>query len=231
MKLRLTAVGLAACVLVLSVAAGASGAVIGLYRNNMDSEGLRAQIVKLSGERCARGGSDTALRIFVGKETKECAYRTPVVGRDLEVSAIGRLLDSTPKAAQRKAFIAVNLRAGSNGAGYQLAVFPLQGKAQLRKVNGEGRLEYLHIEKGLKTRGLNEANEIRLSAFNVTSGPEKGSARLIGYVGKQMVADVTDSLAGEMQDRASGVSLGAVGNAKGTTGSFDDVLVRIPNPF
>lgn len=231
MKLRLTAAGLAALALVLGVAAGAGAAVIGLYRNNMDSEGLRAQIVKLSGERCARGGSETALRIFVGKETKECAYRTPVVGRDLDVAAIGRLLDITPKAVQRKAFLAVNLRAGGSGAGYQLAVFPLQGKAQLRKVNGEGRLEYLHIEKGLKTKGLNEANEIRLSAFNVTSGPERGSARLIGYVGKQMVADVTDSAAGELQDRASGVSLGAVGNAKGATGSFDDVIVRIPNPF
>lgn len=231
MKLRLTAAALAAVVLTLGIAAGAGAAVIGIYRNNMDSEGLRAQVVKLSGERCARGGSDTALRIFVGKATKECTYRTPVVGRDLEVAAIARLLDSTPKPVQRKAFLAVNLRAGGTGAGYQLAVFPLQGKAQLRKVNGEGRIQYLHIEKGLKTKGLNEANELRLSAFNITTGPEKGSAQLIAYVGKQLVADVTDTAAGELGDRASGISLGAVGNAKGATGSFDDVIVRIPNPF
>ena len=35
-------------------------------------------------------------------------------------------------------------------------------------------------------KGINKANELRLRAFNVTSGPEKGSCRILAYVGGQL---------------------------------------------
>ncbi len=228
---RAAVISLVTFVAALGLAASAGAALIGIYRNGMESEAQRAQIVKLFGERCGRGGSDHAVRVVVGKRTSECAYRTPVIGRDLEVAAIGRLLSSTPKPVQRRAFLAVDLRTGGAGAGYQLTVFPMQGKAQLRKVLSDGRVKYLHVEKGVRTNGLNRANELRLRAFNVTSGPEKGSCRILAYVGGRLVADVTDSAAGELEGRASGFSLGALGSAKGTTGSFDDVVIRVPSPF
>lgn len=230
MRLRIAAISVAALT-ALALAASADAAVIGLYRNNMESAGLRAQIAKLSGDRCRAGGSESAFRIFVGKRTKECAYRTPVIGRDLEVAATGRLLQGTPKPVQRKAFLAVNLRAGGAGARYQLAVFPLQRKAQLRRYTGEGELKYLRVAKGIRAKGLNRANEIRLRAFNVTSGPERGNCRILAFVGGQLVADVSDPASGQLQGRTSGFSLGAVGNAKGALGSFDDVVIRVPSPF
>jgi hypothetical protein len=223
MKGRPAVISLAVLAAALALVASAQAAVIGLYRNNMESTGLRAQIVKFSGERCARG--------VVGKRTKECAYRTPVIGRDLEVAATARLLQGTPKPVQRKAFLAVNLRAGGAGARYQLAVFPLQRKAQLRRYTSDGTVKYLQVAKGIRTKGLNRANEIRLRAFNVTSGPEKGGAHILAAVGGQLVADVTDPAAGELQGRTSGFSLGAIGNAKGAMASFDDVIVRVPSPF
>jgi hypothetical protein len=231
MKLRIAAISIAACFAALGLVASASAALIGIYRNGMESDAQRAQVVKLSGERCGRGGSDHALRIVVGKRTRECAYRTPVIGRDLEIAAIGRLLSNTPKPVQQKAFLAVNLRTGGAGAGYQLAVFPMQGKAQLRKLLSDGRIQYLHVEKGVATRGLDKANQLRLRAFNVTSGPEKGTCRILAFVGGRLVADVADSAAGELEGRASGFSLGALGNAKGAVGSFDDVVIRVPSPF
>jgi hypothetical protein len=231
MKLRIAAVSLAVLVGAAALASAAGAALIGVYRNSMESEAQRAQIIKLAGERCGRGGSDHALRIMVGKRTKECAYRTPVIGRDLEISATGRLLSSTPQPVQRKAFLAVNLRTGGAGAGYQLAVFPLQRKAQLRKVLADGQVRYLHIEQGIRAKGLNRANELQLRAFNVTAGPEKGSCHILAFVGGQLVADVTDSAAGELEGRASGFSVGAVGSAKGAAGSFDDAVVRVPSPF
>lgn len=231
MGMRLAATLLAALVAALTIATGAGAAVIGLYRNDMESGGLRAQIAKLSGERCGRGGSDHAFRVIVGKRTRECAYRTPVIGRDLEVAAVGRLLQGTPKAVRRKAFLALNLRAGRAGARYQLAAFPLQRKAQLRKVTTDGRVEYLHVERGVRTRGVNRANELRLRAFNVTRGPDKGDCRVLAFVGGELIADVTDPAAGQLQGRTSGFSLGAVGNAKGALGSFDEVVIRVPGPF
>jgi len=221
-----------ACLLgALAIAASASAAVVGLYRNNMESQGLRAQIVKLSGERCKAGGSSNAFRIYVGKRTKECAYRTPVIGRDLEVAATGRLLQGTPKAVRRKAFLAVNLRAGGAGARYQLAVFPLQRKAQLRRYSANGEVKYLRVARAIPSKGINRANELRLRAFNLTKGEEKGSCRILAWVGGRLVADVTDAAAGELQGRTSGFALGAAGNAKGALGSFDDVVVRVPSPY
>jgi hypothetical protein len=230
MKMRIAVVPLAA-VAALALVGSAGAALIGIYRNSMESTAQRAQIVKLSGDRCGRGGSDHALRITIGKETPECAYRTPVIGRELELAATGRVLDTTPKPIQRKVYLAVNLRAGGAGARYQLAVFPLQSKAQLRRIAPQGEVKYLRVAHGVRTGGLNRANEIRLQAFNIISGPEKGSCHILAFVGAKLVADVTDPSSGELQGRTSGFSLGAVGSAKGAVGSFDDVVVRTPSPY
>jgi hypothetical protein len=232
MKLRLTASVPAALLVALALAASAGASLIGLYRNNMETDAQRGQMAKLSGERCGRGGSTTALQIVVGKETKECAYRTPVVGRDLEVAAVARLSGKTPKPVQRKAFLALDLRASGAGSRYQLALFPLPRTAQLRKVREDGSVQYLQVEHAVETaKGIDQANQLRLRAFNLTSGPEKGYCRIQAWVGSQLVADVTDPAAGELQGRASAVSLGAVGNAKGAVAAFDNVVVRAPSPY
>jgi hypothetical protein len=212
----------------LALVPSAGAALVGLYRNNMESDGLRAQILKLSGERCARGGSSTAFRIVVGKQTKECSYRTPVIGRDLEIAATERLLGATPKPVQRGAFLAVDLRAGG-GARYQLAVYPLQRKAQVRKVRSDGSIEYLAIEKDLaEVGGADKANELRLRAFNVTAGDEKGNCHILAFVGGKLISDVTDEGAGDLSGRASGFSVGSAKFAKGAQATVDDVVVRVP---
>lgn len=208
-----------------------AAAPIGIYRNDMESTEQRGEVAKLFGDRCGRGGSDHAFRITVGKSTPECGYRTPVLGRDLEISATARLLSKTPEPAQKQAFLAVDLRAGEAGAHYQLVVFPLQRKAQLRKTLSNGEVEYLHIEKDVSTvKGIDQANELQLRAFNITGGLEKGSSRILAFVGNQRVAEVTDPAAGELKGRAAGFSVGAMRQSKGVVASMDDVVVRVPNP-
>ena len=219
----------AACLGAVTAPAGA--ALIGIYRNGMESQAQRGEAVKLSGERCGRGGSDHAFRVVVGKRTKECSYRTIVLGRDLEISASERLLGSTPKALKRKAFLGLQLRSG-DGAHYQLLAYPLQRKAQLVKTLTDGSLEYLRIAKNVKSiKGVDMANELRLRAFNITKGPDRGHCRILAYVGKILVADFTDRAAGELPGRATGFAVGAAQKAKGIAASFDDVVVRAPNPF
>jgi hypothetical protein len=232
MKTRFGAVFVAACLLALLAAIGAGAAMIGIYRNGMETTAQRAQLVKLAGAECARGGSDGALRISIGKGTDACSYRTPVLGRDLEISATERLLSGTPEALQRKAYLALELRAGA-GAKYQLLAFPLQRKVQLVKLTPTGS-EYLAIAKNVKTlMGVNKANALRLQAVNVTSGPEKGQAKLLGYVGGTVVAEATDesASAGDLTGRASSVAVGAVKGANGVIASVDDVVVRAPVDF
>ena len=230
-KLPLTGVALAATIATLALAASAGAELISLYRNPMETKGQRSDSVKLSGARCQRGGSSHVLRIVVGKQTNECSYRTPVIGRDLQIAATMRLLSETPKALRPKVFLALNLRAGG-GARYQLAVYPLQRKTQLRKIFTDGSVKYLQIEKKVRTvKGTGKANQLRLRAFNITAGPDKGQCRIIAFAGGEQVGDFTDRAAGEVQGRASGFAVGAAKSAKGAAGSVDDVVIRAPNPF
>lgn len=230
MNLRTTAVALAAGAALL-LATSAAAALVGIYRNGMGTTAQRAQMVKLSGASCSRGGLGKTLRVVVGKATRECAYRTPVVGRDLEIAATERLLSATPKPLQHGAYLALNLRSGGGGR-YQLAVYPLQRKVQLRKALPEGGVKYLAIAKDVaQVRGIDAANEVRLRAFNLSEGGEKGSCRLLAFVGGKLVASATDAGAGELGGRASGFAIGSAKSAKGAEASFDDVVVRVPSPF
>jgi hypothetical protein len=235
MPMRLLRIAVFASLLAtaLACASAASASLVGIYRNPMESKGQLGQIVKLSGERCGRGGSGHTFDITIGKGTKECSYRTPVLGRDLEIAATMRLVRSTQVAmsVQKSAFLAVDLRAGG-GARYQLAVYPLQRKTQLRKILADGSIEYLDIEKNVAgVGGLDKANQLRLRAFNITSGDEKGNCSLLAFIGGTLVSEATDEGAGELGGRASGFSAGSAKVAKGVQASVDDVVVRIPSPF
>jgi hypothetical protein len=230
MRLRFLSPLLAALAAGLLCCAVAGAAMIGIYRNGMASLAQRSQLVKLSGKTCARAGAGGAMRITVGKATSSCAYRTPVLGRDLEIAATERLLSGTPTALQRKAYLGLMLRAGA-GAKYALLVFPRQKKAQLIKVTGEGT-KYLAIAKNEKAVvGVNEANKLRLRAVNVTTGPEKGQARLFAYVNDKFVGEAKDEGAGDLAGRASAVVVGTIKNGNGIVASVDDVVVRVPSPF
>jgi hypothetical protein len=130
-------------------------------------------------------------------------------------------------ALQKKAFLGLELRAGG-GTRYQLAVYPLQQKVQLRKTLSDGTVKYLAIVKDVSTvKGINQANPLRLSAVNVAPG----EAQVLGRIGGKLVIDVTDSTAGELTGRASAVSAGTASNAVGVIASIDDVVVRVPSPF
>jgi hypothetical protein len=230
MKGRFLAVFLAALAVGVLVCAVAGAAMIGIYRNSMETLAQRSQLVKLSGRNCARAGANGAMRVTLGKKTAACSFRTPVLGRDLEIAATERLLSGTPENLQRKAFLGLELRAGA-GAKYQLLVFPRQKKAQLVKVT-PGATKYLAIAKNEKAvMGINEANVLRLRAVNVTSGDEKGQARLFAYVGKALVGEAVDDGAGDLTGRNSTVVVGTIKNGNGIVASVDDVVVRVPSPF
>lgn len=230
MKPRSIAVFGTALMVSLLVAAAAGAAMVGIYRNDMATTARRAELIKLSGQDCVRGGSPDALRITVGKRTPECSYRTPVLGRDLEIAATERLLSGTPTAVQQKAYLGVELRAGG-GAKYQMLVFPLQRKVQLIKI-AAGGAEYLAVDRDEKAvMGINKANALRLRAVNVTSGPERGQSHLFAYLGGLLVAEATDEAAGDLTGRASSVVVGATKSSNGVIASVDDIVLRVPSPF
>lgn len=228
MKGRFLIVILAALGAALVAAAVAGAALVGIYRNGLESTPQRAELTKLFGRSCKRGGGgEDVVRVALGKKTDSCSYRTPVIGRDLEVAASERILSGTPKALQRKAYVAVQLRVGG-GFKYELRAFPLQKKAQLIKVSEAGT-KYLAIKKHVKgLGGINEAIVVRLRAQK-TAG--KASAALAAFVGPTEIGEVTDEAAGEVSGEFSAVAVGATKIAEGLIGSIDDVVVRVPVAF
>jgi len=224
-----TLVAFAGCLATAGVAIGANA--VAIYGNSMNSSAKRSQVVQVSGRNCDRGGSQAALRVTVGTRTDECIYRTPVVGRDLEISATERLLSGTPRSIRKGMFLALNLRNGGGGM-YQLAVFPLQRKFQLRKDLPDGTRKFLSVGKGVKRiRGINKATELRLRAFNLTGTRDKDDCRLLVFIGGKRFAVVTDDNAGPLKGRYASVSVGSSRSAAGAVASFDDLLVRVPSPF
>jgi hypothetical protein len=229
-KTRIAATALAALAAALVSSSLATGTMIGIYRNDLGSLTQRKELVRLAGRSCDRAAVSGVLRVSLGKRTDACSYRTPVLGRDLEIAATERLLSGTPKPLQQAGYLGLELRAGG-GTKYQLLVFPRQRKAQLIKVGREGT-KYLAIDRHEEAvAGINKANELRLRAVNVTKGPERGQARLFAYVGKTLVAEAVDNGAGELNGRASAVVVGATKNANGLVASIDDIVVRVPGPF
>jgi hypothetical protein len=230
MRKRLALAIFAAALIGLVAASAAFAAMVGIYRNEMGSIAARGQLIKIAGASCTRGGSEDALRVAIGKKTEACSFRTPVLGRDLEIGATERLLSGTPKAVQNKAYLGLELRAGG-GAKYQLLVYPLQRKAQLIKVTAEGS-EFFDIAKDLQSvMGVNKANALRLRSLQIRSGPEKGRTSVAGFVGGEKVVEGIDALPGDLTGEASTVVVGAGNNGNGVIASIDDLVVRAPVHF
>jgi hypothetical protein len=209
----------------LVLCAGAEAAMVGIYRNTLDTLPQRTEVLKVMGRSCTRAGAAGALEVSVGKRTEECAYRSPVLGRNLEVAAAGRLLATTPKAVARRAFLGLALRAGG-GSRYELRVFPGQKKVQLLKFAGAGEIEYLAIEKRVAAvNGPGAANVLRLRAEG--DGPR---TKLIAHLGSEVVAEALDE-GTRIEGELSAVLAGAPDDGRGVAAEFGGIAVRVPVRF
>lgn len=233
MPRKLPTILLAAVAAALLVA-GTAGAVRGftIYGNDMATAAKKSQIRPSSGRNCDRGGSAEALKVEVGERTRECVYRTPVIGRDVEILATARLLSGTPREIRPRMFLSVNLRHDEGMGRYQLRVFPRQRKYQLLKVVPGQDIRFLAVGKRISAiQGINKANKLRLRAFNLVGTRDKDDCRLLVYVNGKRLAVVVDKRSGGLQGRETSFSLGSRRIGRGAIGSFDNVKIRIPRPF
>ena len=228
-------VGLIAATLVSFSFAGAAQAAssITIYQNKLTTSDSRAEIGKYRGKgNCSRSSSNNSIKFRIGKSTRECAYLVPMVGRDLEVTASGRLFKSTPKAIKSKTFLSVNLRQAKDGSRYQLAVYPSGRRWQIRKVRNGGKVQVLKGGKAGKIiRGFGGANRMVLRAYNGIKGQPSGSARLVALVNGKKLGFADDARGGELKGRDTTFSIASSKGAKGAFGSFTGLKVRMPNPF
>jgi hypothetical protein len=228
MKAKLAIATVSMLVVGLLVTGAASGAFVAIYRNALETTAQRGEVLKLSGKACSRGGGKTTLNITVGKLTEECAYKTPVVGQDLEIAATGSINPVTPPAVAKKAFLALQLRAGS-GAKLELRVFPGQKKAQIARITEEG-IKFLAVKKNIVSLQAAKAVVLRMRAIS-GAGELAGTCKIGGYLAGELVVEAEDPACGELKGETTALGAGATNNGVGVVAGFAAIVVRTPVRF
>ena len=228
MKAKLAIATVSVLVVGLLVTGAASGAFVAIYRNALETTAQRSEVLKLSGKACSRGGGKTTLNITVGKLTEECAYKTPVVGQDLEIAATGSINPVTPPAVAKKAFLALQLRAGGGGK-LELRVFPGQKKAQIARITEEG-IKFLAVKKNIVSLQAAKAVVLRLRAIS-GAGELAGTCKIGGYLAGELVVEAEDPACGELKGESTALAAGATNNGVGVVAGFAAIVVRTPVRF
>lgn len=223
----------------IAVLGGAAAAVAGpvtvaLYR--FQSAGDASAFYKVRGNRCAkRWWKQRTLGIYVAKGTNACGFRSSVVaasgdpGPDQEMSAAVALSGRTPRNLRRRIYLAVAVRQ-SNSAGYELRVFPVAQVWQLwRDPRGAAGPARIAAGKGnFIRRGVGRRNYLTIRAFDYGSS----APYLLARINRERVLLTRDRRGAQPNGRRTVVSVGAFkGAATGALGTFDNVAIRVPNPF
>lgn len=209
-----------------------ASATLSIYKNALDTNAKRAEMVKVGSGNCKKGKPSKGYRFTLGKKTRECSYRLPVVGRSIEVTGTGVLFGATPPKVVNRTYLALSTRQANNGSRYQLAVFPSRERFELRKVGPNGGVETLakvNEERVIKPTDM--SNRLTLQVFNKVSGLPADTARLVARINGKRVAVVEDAESVQLTGRTSTFSIGSSSPARGATGSFRAIDVRIPDPL
>lgn len=227
MRRRATISAAVAASAVLAAAVIAQAAVE-VYDNQFDSRAAYRDVGKLGGKKACdhdykkgKGKKRGSARLTVKKAEHSCAFRPPVVG-DSElpnhrVTVVGKVADSTKKAARGGAFIEVAVRVGAGGR-YSLRVFPHKQRFELLRLPQGG--EFPAEGRSKKINEVGKRNKLRLTAIG---------GEIAAFVNGGELARITDSNLGEVTGRKIHFGLGnAKDTPKNVIGSFKRVSVAVP---
>lgn len=234
MKRKLTALIALAATAIAAAAAHAGPVTVAIYAFSTQADVLAFQ--KTLGAKCQKKWRQRkAMQVTVGAGTNACVFRTSVVAdssdvrADTQVDASAGIASNTPKALQKKAYVGVGVRS-SESSGYELRVRPGAQSWQLfRDPKGSQGPALFRSGKGKLIRGGFKVNDLSLRAFD--GGTE--TTTLVAKINGKAVVSTTDTGNSQPDGRRSVVSAGikGTGSASGLVGVFDNVAIKVPNPF
>lgn len=234
MKRKLTALLAIGAMSIAAATAHAGPVTVAIYAFATQADVLAFQ--KTLGSKCEKKWRQRkAMQVAVGARTNSCVFRSSVVAdssdvrADLETSATTSIGGTTPKKLQKKAYVGVGVRSSEN-SGYELRVRPGAQSWQLfRDPKGAEGPALFKSGKGKLIRGGLKANDLALRAFDGGSETTTLTARINGKV----VLSATDTGNGQPDGRRTTVTTGikGAGSGSGTVGIFDNVAIKVPNPF
>jgi hypothetical protein len=235
MRKKLTIAALAGSFLLTAVAAHAGPVTVALYR--FQSAGDVASFYKVEGAKCKRKWrKKKTIGLLVKEGTKACGYRSSVVadvqdpGPDQEVAASTNLAAATPAKLRKSIYLGIAVRE-SNTTAYELRVFPGSRKWQvIRDSRGTSAPTVMGAGSGKFIRqGVGVRNDLVLRAFDYGGS----SVTLLAKVNGKKVLSQKDTSAGAPNGRRNTLTIGrrGKGSANRAVGSFDNVAIRVPDPF
>lgn len=234
MKSKLTALVALAAMTVTAAVAHAGPVTVAIYAFSTQADVLAFQ--KTLGAKCQKKWRQRkAMQVALGAGTSSCVFRTSVVGdssdvrTDTETAATASIGGATPKKLLKKAYVGVGVRQSEN-AGYELRVRPGAQSWQLfRDPRGAAGPALFRSGKGKLIRGGLKGNDLSLRAFDFGSETTTLTARINGKV----VVSATDTGNSQPDGRRTTISTGVKGSGSGsgTVGIFDNVAIKVPNPF
>jgi hypothetical protein len=235
MRAKLTVCAVLAALLAATAIAQAAPITVALYR--FSSGGEAKSFYRVGGKSCKRKWrKHKTLGISVGAKTKRCPFRSSVVGDsadpgpDQEMAAEVNLAAATPAKIRSRIYMGVSVRQADE-TGYQLRIQPAARKWQvLRDPRGNAGPTVIGAGRGRFIRqGVGVRNLLTLRAFDYGSA----AVTLQAKVNRKRVLSIKDSNADIPNGRRTVVTIGARGRrlATGAVGSFDNVAIRVPNPF
>jgi hypothetical protein len=233
MRTTLTALIVACVTLALAAIAQSAPIPVAVYAFSTQDDVNAFQ--KVSGAKCSKKWrGNQALGVLVGAGTTNCILRSSVVADssdlapDQEIAATVSLSSGGSRKQQKKAFVGVGVRQ-SEEAGYFLRVLPFARKWQvLRDPKGGAGPTPMAAGTGKFIRMGRKPNTLELQAF------DRGSptTALVAVVNGRPVVSTSDGAADQPDGRRSVITDGVkAGEGAGVAGVFDDVAIRVPNPF
>jgi hypothetical protein len=233
MRTKLTALIVACAALTAAAIAQAAPIPVAVYAFATQDDVNAFQ--KVFGTKCSKKWSgNQALGILVGADTTNCILRSSVVADssdatpDQLISGTANLASGGTAKQQRKAFVGVGVRQ-SEEAGYYLRVLPFARKWQvLRDPKGAAAATPMAAGTGKFIRMGKKPNSLQLQAFDRGTT----STALVATVNGRAVLSTSDAAPDQPDGRRTVITDGVkAGLGAGVSGVFDDVSIRVPNPF
>lgn len=235
-RVRTKLIALIAFGALLATASVARGGPVTVAFYSFQGQGDVQAFQRVTGASCKRKWRQgKAMAVVVGRGTNSCAFRSSVVADssdtspDQDLSATAALGAKAPRKLRKKGYAGLAVRS-SDTAGYELRVLPFARKWQLlRDPKGPAGPTVIAVGRGKPVRPRTKPNAMQLRAFDYGAP----TVRLFGVVNRKTVVALTDSGADKPDGRRTAVITGrkGVGPGTGLTGIFDNVAVRVPNPF
>lgn len=198
-----------------------------LYANGLGSlTGLRQMHFHQGDRRCARRAATRSMGILVRSRSASCAWRTPVLGRRLDMAVSVMTSRRTDRRVVRRTGMGIVLRGDGRGGEYRFIVVPnLRGYILDKAVATQDGVQRFVLARGQdrRIRGTNRPNRLRLRV---------DGSQIVAWVGSSVIAVANDPAPRQLGGRVAAVGMFSMtrSHISGAQGLVSGIRIQVADP-